>query len=191
MGGPGSGNDWHFDAKRTTDDYFALDVRAFARAGALRPGYRGHWSLAGVREPAPSVHLETEHGRVTLRYRHRCDGSWKSEEYPVTVVRTRCHFGGSRPWFRCPVRGCGRRVAILFGGGIFACRYCHKLAYTSTREEPGARAARRAERIRVRLGSGPGVLNSECGKPKWMRWRTFQRLTACYNELRLVGRHLG
>jgi len=35
-----------------------------------------------------------------------------------------------------------------------------------------------AERLRARLGWEPGILNGEGGKPKWMRWRTFERLAA-------------
>jgi len=30
----------------------------------------------------------------------------------VPIERTRCHYGGMRPWFHCP--RCQRRVAVLF-----------------------------------------------------------------------------
>ena len=50
--------------------------------------------------------------------------SGKDEHYAVRIVRTVCNLGGSRAWFICPAVGCGRRVAILYGGGIFACRHC-------------------------------------------------------------------
>ena len=69
-------------------------------------------------------------------------------------------------------------MAILYGGGIFACRHCYRLAYPSQRESPDHRALRRADRIRARLGWEPGILNGDGCKPKWMRWRTFQRLSA-------------
>jgi len=69
-------------------------------------------------------------------------------------------------------------VAILFGGSIFACRHCHKLAYQCQRETDDDRAMRRAETIRRRLGWEPGILNGEGGKPKGMYWRTFERLKA-------------
>ena len=39
--------------------------------------------------------------------------------------------------FICPAAGCGRRVAILYRGGIFACRHCYRLAYASSREDAG------------------------------------------------------
>jgi hypothetical protein len=52
---------------------------------------------------------------------------------------------------------------------------------SSSRECAGDRAARRAERLRARLGWEPGILNGEGGKPKWMRWRTFERLAAEYD----------
>lgn len=67
---------------------------------------------------------------------------------------------------------------MLSGGVIFACRHCYRLAYASSREDAGGRATRRADRLRARLGWEPGTLKGEGGKPKWMRWRTFERLAA-------------
>jgi len=74
-------------------------------------------------------------------------------------------------------------VAILHGGGIFACRHCHQLAYASSREGASSRLGRRADRLRERLGWAPGILNAEGEKPKWMRWRTFERLTEQHDQL--------
>lgn len=105
-------------------------------------------------------------------------GEWKDENHPVWLDWTPCNLGGQRPWFRYPARGCGRRVAILYGGGIFACRHCYRLAYPSQRETWDDRAARRADRIRNKLGWEPGILNGKELKPKGMHWRTFERLTA-------------
>jgi hypothetical protein len=118
-----------------------------------------------------------------LIYRHRSGGGdWKDEQYPVRIMRAPCNLGGTRPWFLCPAVGCGRRVAILYGGGIFACRHCYQLAYASSREDAGDRATRRADRLRA-LGWEPGILNGEGHKPKWMRWRTFDRLAAKHDDL--------
>ena len=110
---------------------------------------------------------------MILISRHRSgDAEWKAEHHAVRIVRTQCNLGGSRAWFICPAIGCGRRVAILCGGGIFACRQCYQLAYPSSREDAGGRATMRADGLRERLGWEPGILNGEGGKPKWMRWRS-------------------
>lgn len=184
MGGFGSGNRWCRNTKPSTDDYRTLDVRRWAREGMLRPGYCGGWQWTCNDEVVASIRMRTEQDRVILMYRHRSgDEEWKDEEYSVRIVETPCNLGGKRPWFICPALSCGRRVAILYGGGVFACRHCYQLAYTSTREDAGERATRRAERIRNRLGWEPGTLNGNGGKPKWMRWRTFARLVDEHERL--------
>jgi len=159
-------------------------VRQWAREGILVAGYQGGWNLLRAGEPIVSIRIRTETGRVILSYRDRSTGDWKDQEYPVYITRTPCHLGGARPWFICPVVDCRRRVAVLYGGEIFACRHCHRLAFPSTREDASERAARRADRLRERLDWEPGILNGRGDKPKWMRWRTFRRLSARHDELR-------
>lgn len=183
MGGYGSGSGWRSGAKSTTDDYRRLDVRRWQREGMLKPGYWGGWQWTRDGVEVASIRMRTEEGRVVLMYRHRSYGAeWKDEEYPVRIVRTRCNLGGYRPWFICPACGCGRRVAILYGGAIFACRRCHHLAYTSSRKDFDGRMTRRADTIRARLGWEPGILNGTGEKPKWMRWRTFRRLASQHDK---------
>ena len=124
--------------------------RECARSGVLRPGYacRWIWRLGG--KVTGTVNLLALDDRLILSYRHRSiGGEWQDETYPALIARTPCHYGGSRPWFVCPVDGCGRRVAILYGAHIFACRRSHHLAYAGTREGTADRAARRADRIRT------------------------------------------
>jgi hypothetical protein len=177
MGGFGSGSGQ--GGKDTTSDMRALDVRRLQRDGLLTPGQAFGWNWLRNGETAASINIRTEADRVTLNYRSRSHGGeWKPMEYPVCLEWTPCKLGGRRVWFRCPAQGCGRRVAILFGGSIFACRHCHKLAYASQREPDHDRAARRADTIRRRLGWEPGILNGPGWKPKGMHWRTFERLKA-------------
>ena len=179
MGGPGSGNRWHYGAKVTTNDYRTLDVRHLAREGVLRPGYSCSWKWTRDGETVASIQMRAEQDRVILIYRQRSGGGeWKDEYYAVRIVRTPCNLGGSRAWFICPAVGCGRRVAILYGGAIFACRHCYQLAYPSAREDVGDRAARRSNKLRAHLGWEPGILNGNGCKPKGMRRRTFERLVA-------------
>lgn len=183
MGGPGSGNRWRYGTRSTPDEMRSIDVRRWAREGMLRPGYRGGWQWTVNGREVGSIHMCAETDRVVLTYRQRSGaGEWKNEKYPVYLARTPCHLGGSRCWFICPAVGCRRRVAILYGGAIFACRRCHRLAYDSTREDAGDRATRRADRLRMRLGWEPGILNGNGPKPKWMRWRTFDRLVERHDQ---------
>ena len=65
---------------------------------------------------------------------------------------------------------------MLFGGRVFACRQCNRLAYRSQREADDDRATRRADTIRRRLDWEPGILNGNGLKPKGMHWSTFERL---------------
>ncbi|MDP1646189.1 MAG: hypothetical protein Q8L71_11935 [Thiobacillus sp.] len=153
----------------------ALDVRHLHRGGQLTPGQS--WLI--TLQQNVSIQMRTEGDRVILNYRNRSnDGEWRPIIYPVYLEWTGCRLGGRRAWFLCPTPGCGRRVAILFGGAVFACRHCHKLAYESQRASPSDRAMRRADRIRRRLGWDAGIANLSGGKPKGMHWRTFARLDA-------------
>ena len=94
---------------------------------------------------------------------------------------TACALGGHRRWFACPT--CTWRVAVLYGAGrLFACRRCKGLAYASQGESYDDRSARRADRIRKRLGWPAGILNGPGAKPKGMHWRTYERLLAQHDE---------
>lgn len=162
MGGMGSGRRSHYGAADCTDDYRRLDVRRLQRDKLLMPGCRFSWQWTRDGEQIASINIVTESDRVILDYRHRRGGDeWKSERYPVRLEWTLCTYGGQRAWFICPAAHCGRRVAILYSGAIFACRRCYRLAYPSQREGESDRMARRAEKIRAQLGWEPGILNGE------------------------------
>jgi hypothetical protein len=176
MGGFGSGRKW---GKDCADDMRRLDVRRLVRDGYLKAGMVYGWQWTRRGEVVASINVKVETERIWLNYRQRQHGGeWQDMRYPVQLDRTACHLGGERVWWRCPAGGCGRRVAVLFGGKVFACRHCHRLAYTCQRETEDDRAARRADTLREQLGWVPGILNGEGGKPKGMHWRTFERLRA-------------
>ncbi|KAA0909831.1 hypothetical protein FLO80_19900 [Aquicoccus porphyridii] len=177
MGGIGSGRCWRWDAKSTTNDYRSIDVRRWAREGFLEPGRLFGWQWSIDDETVASIQARSEPGRVRLIYRSRSHGDeWESLDYPVRLLTTPCHYGGHRTWFACPARGCGRRVAVLYGGRIFACRHCYQLAYPSQREKSFERSQRRVEKIQERLGwsADPELMYGQ--KPKGMHWRTYHRL---------------
>ena len=190
MGGSGSGRRYQ-GGKDTTSDMRTLDVRRLQRHGLLQPGRAFGWQWTRNGEELASIQIRTEADRVMLSYRSRNNGGeWQPMDYPVYLEWTPCQLGSRRAWFRCPASGCGRRVAILYGGTIFACRHCYRLVYASQREADDDRARRRAEKIRRRLGWPAGIANPDGGKPKGMHWRTFERLTAAHEacaEASLAG----
>lgn len=160
-----------------TAAYRSLDARDLHRRGLLKPGLAFCWQWTRYGQVLASIGISTEQDRLTLNYRQfPRDGEPIEHCYPVTLDRTPCTYGGSRPWFLCP--HCWRRVALLYldRHGRFACRHCLRLNYKSQRESPHDRLIRRAETIRQRLGWPPGITNAGTGKPKGMLWRTYSRL---------------
>lgn len=70
------------------------------------------------RHPIIQLNLTNSHGR--------------QKPYLVKITRTSCHFGGSRPWFRCIL--CGNRAGKLYlneDGSHLFCRECSNLRYRS------------------------------------------------------------
>jgi len=174
---PGLGRDMVEDGR-------ALDVFYLRRHGLLAPGRSSTMRWLRNDVEVASIGTRAVEGAIILSYRHCGYGEdWQNVEQRVPLVWTPCHFGGSRPWFRCAVYRsgvyCGRRVAKLYGHGkLFACRYCYDLAYENQRENWGFRALRKAQKIRERLGGSLCIDDFPPEKPKGMHWRTYERLMA-------------
>ena len=170
-------------AKECVEQSRQLDVRQLQREGLLHIGmnYGRSWTRNGTR--VATIRLTVDSDQVLVQY-SRClrDGRWDDAFFGVSLERTPCHLGGERVWWRCPEPGCGRRVAVLYGGARIACRHCNDLAYRCQRESAEDRAARRANKIRRKLGWRVGILNLPGDKPKGMHWKTFARLQAVHNE---------
>jgi hypothetical protein len=182
MGGYGSGQRWN--SKNTTSSYLRLDIRRLGRKECLEPGRNFGWQWTLNDKSYGNIRIHTQFDRIVLSYKHRSRSEdWQSKEYSVFLTQTSCHFGGVRKWFLCPARGCGRRVAVLYGGEIFACRTCHQLAYESQREEPHNRALSRAQGLHVRLGGTGAVGDGLPPKPKGMHWMTYEKMARQFLRL--------
>jgi len=82
-------------------------------------------------------------------------------------------------------RYCGRRVAVLYGlREHFACRRCYGLAYASQQESLRERGLLKAQKILLRLGAKPDLLEPFPEKPPRMHWATYQRLRRVYEIAR-------
>jgi len=170
MGGSNSGR---HGGKGTTRGRNTLDVRKLQRDGVLIPGSRftSSWTRNG--KPNGSISVIVNESGVHLVYRHGGD-TGQDMNYPVLIDWTPCNYGGKRAWWKCPC--CGRRVALLYAGKMFACRHCHRLDYESTRTAEDSKPYERADKLRKRLGWCAGVANPPGDKPKGMHWKTYLRL---------------
>ena len=117
MGGQGSGHRWRHDAKEIVENKRKIDVRKWHKRGLLdaATSFSWQWARDGQQTTAINIHVNKDH--IILDYHHRNSyGEWVVMRYPVSLSWTSCRFGGERPWFICPAKGCQRRVAILYSG---------------------------------------------------------------------------
>jgi hypothetical protein len=156
---------------------------AAGRAAALRPRFLLLVVTAG--QAAGRVDVAPRGDALVLQFRAR----GTAQEQHIRLTSTRCTFG-FRSWFRC--NGCARRAAKLYlghGDTAFACRACHDLAYASQSETPAHRAITKAQKLRVRLGGSPSLLDPLPRRPPRMHRRTYYRLAgkAIAAQERLLG----
>lgn len=95
----------------------------------------------------------------------------------VRLAWTIPSFSGRRWWFLCPKSAL--RTTKLFlpnGGWHFWSRQAYQLGYASQRKGRFTRLQQRAARLNRQLGGeGLSTWNRPPPKPKWMRWRTYER----------------
>jgi hypothetical protein len=187
MGGQGSGRKASF-GRETVDCYHMIDVNRLNRRGCLCTSSQSSitWTCRGVE--TAQIQLVAKSDRIHISNHSYAGGRWwQNTNQVVGIEHTFCHLGGSRPYFVCPgeVNGvaCARRVTKLYGAGrYFLCRHCHNLGYACQREQMWDRKARRAGKIRRRLGGEAGIYCSFPEKPKGMWWRTYERLARQADE---------
>ncbi len=101
--------------KRKCERSLPLDIRKLHRCGLLSPIQSFGWQWTQGDEPCGNIGITVHEHRVQLRYTWTpASGGPQHKCYDVWVERTRCHYGGSRAWFRCP--WCQRRCAVFYGG---------------------------------------------------------------------------
>ena len=141
MGGPGSGNHYHWwrvarkpswrTARRwtqTTQMRESVVVPGIHRTGGWK------WFNAATGEKTSSIGYEVctlDMSAPWLRLHYRFTERNVAIDYRVRLTTTRPRFGGLRWWFVCPLvvggQPCNRRVGKLFlppAGRYFGCRPC-------------------------------------------------------------------
>lgn len=182
MGGFGSGR--QLDAKGVTSSYLCIDVAHLKKQGALMPGCEFTLQFSPCNS---AVAGEAEETVVWFTYAIRQGDDDKDYVYRVPLSSSQAQFGGERAWFLCPNMQCGKRVTKLYIAHSLGCRHCLKLSHQSKNESYSDRMARRADKIRSRLGWQQGILYPEGDRPKGMHQQTFQRLLMRYRELRNIA----
>ena len=183
MGGCGSGRRRQPDAMQATDRYPSIDVREWYRDGLLKQDlqFRNSWYSEGLEVAAVSVRSFDRYLTISRLTKDDNDCEQAGGEVLVSVTRSACNYGGSRPWFLCPK--CSKRVAVLYLADGLACRHCMSLRYRCQCEAAYMRAVRRAKKLDHRLG-GMGVMGLVRGRPKGMHLSTYRQLADEFNELR-------
>ena len=156
---------WHVKAEHC----LSLDVRRLHRERLLRSGASFAWRWHADGESLGSISLRVESAALVLSY--ALNGEPMSQ--PVAILRTRCYYGGSRPWFACP--RCTRRCAVLYLRAGFECRKCSGVVYASQSDDAIGRAWRKQWRVERRLGD-------DWRRPKGMHRATYERLLAAIME---------
>ncbi len=181
MGGFGSGRWNGFDGKTLAEQCLNIDVRQLSRSRCLEPGQKYYWKW----QNGCYIVFETKPGAIELSYTISRNGQQAETVFTkVPLSWSSCNYGGKRPWFVCPGKGCGKRVAKLFlTGKYFFCRHCHDLAYSSQRECKEFRLQNRAQRIYRRLGVDNCNDLLLATKPKGMHRKTYEKLVNEAQEL--------
>ena len=164
------------------EDLQRLEIGHLAKLGVLTPG-RGMeltWESGS--------YIRTEASQEGLRLIYSCGG--KAFDYRVLLSWTACNYGGERPWFLCPAIGCSRRVSVLrLRGGVFVCRHCTGLLYTSQLTAANWRAKDQEWKLRRALGIKPGDIRPAYMIPraKGRHQKTHDRLIAKLERLELLA----
>jgi hypothetical protein len=147
---------------RTVEAAREIDVDWCNREGVFdHHGQSGiiRWRREGEETASVSYAYTTSNGEDVLRLSYTVTplhGESRAVAYGIPVEWQACHFGGARPWFRCPV--CDDRVGAVYDGRSrdeYACRECQGLLYESqTHTGAYAEAFQRVTAARERVEAG-------------------------------------
>lgn len=165
----------------------ALDVRALVRN--VKPGKRLQSTLTWSRDGADiasidaRVELSDTAGTSTLSYSTTDrDGIHHAVQCVIALESIALPWGTGRRWFMvCPYTGRRARILRKFSGVDLFC-YASAIrprpTYASQRDSGSERVMRQRWALRRKLGDTFTDLTGEPYKPRWTRWRTFNRYAA-------------
>jgi hypothetical protein len=160
-----------------------LNINRLIQSGAIQPG---------AHVQSGTIWRNTYCGELTAKFEAKISSTEEGWfririaeiglDQRIKLVSCPRHFGGRQWYFICPFMD--RRVSVLWmppGARYFACRqrWGRGVAYLSQCLGNEDRAERGKTKINSRLCSLGGFNPDDWNyppKPKWMRWRTYNRL---------------
>jgi hypothetical protein len=118
----------HRDTKPITEDYRAINMANLRKISPpkSRSSSDGSFTISGLRARLVHDHSAGDWYLDILDHGPKCNNS------AITLLSTRCNYGGYREWFECP--SCSRRAGVLYLlEDNFKCRTCLDLRYLSQR----------------------------------------------------------
>jgi hypothetical protein len=193
MGGYGSGRT---GGRPTVESALSLNIDRLIRRRWLVPGARSHGTVSWTNnwgEHAGSVGYEAnliDPRDAWIRLKFTAADYWTDERHDVDqliwLTTTQPHFGGARWRFVYDNRRVGC-LHLLPGSRRFASRRAYRLAYSSQRGTAIDRAHRGEAKIKARLISDLDPDEWDLPpKPKWMRWRTYNRYVEKFNHYEAI-----
>jgi hypothetical protein len=171
-----------------------LDINRLARRGFIRAG--AATGPVGIRWTNSYFDEEVASGIITADMSGRDEGWFRIQigrlDQRIILVAHPRHFGGRQWCFICPYTN--RRVSVLWmppGARDFSSRqrWGRQVAYNSQFLDRDNRAHRGQARINSKLCSIGGFDPDAWDlppKPKWMRWRTYNRAVEKFDRYEAV-----
>jgi len=170
-----------------------LDINRLARRGFIQPGA---YSERGISWTNNYTGEQIASGLITADMSGQHEGWFRIRleqlDQRIILVSRLCHFGGTQWYFMCPC--INRRVSVLGkppGARAFACRqkWGRQVAYSSQFQTATDRAHQGKAKINSHLCSIGGFDPDAWDlppKPKWMRWRTYNRAVEKFDRYEAV-----
>jgi hypothetical protein len=169
---------------------FKLDLNRLARRGFIRPGASTgpvgiSWTSSYWGHQGSALIWADMSGPIEGSFRIR----FGQLDQRIILLRRRRHFGGGQWYFMCPVMN--RRASVLWkppGATRFCSRqtWGRQVAYQSQFLSPTDRVWLAKSKMNNRLCAAGEFDPDDWDfppKPKWMRWRTYERFERRYDML--------
>ncbi len=176
MGGIGSGRRYRpGEVKATVDSFPSLSISQIMKRGLFEPGtiFTNTYSIGTKQLGHAMIIVCQKEIFISSHIKN------SKHTQVVKINRTPCTFGGSRPWFLCPV--CKKqRVFIYYKDRRWACRVCSNLCYRVQQLNARKRHRYMVEQIQSKKLGGTASGGLALKRPFRMRVDTYIKIL---NEL--------